>query len=108
MIGAAELKQMKPSAHLINIARGPLVDEPALIAAFRDGTIAGAGLDVFDREPLPPESELWDLDNVILSPHVSGGTEIYNKRATAIFRDNLRRFLDGAPLQNVVDPARGY
>jgi phosphoglycerate dehydrogenase-like enzyme len=108
MIGAAELKQMKPSAHLINIARGPLVDEAALIAALRDGTIAGAGLDVFDREPLPPESELWDLDNVILSPHVSGGTEIYNRRATAIFRDNLRRFLDGAPLQNVVDPARGY
>ncbi|HXH22198.1 MAG TPA: D-2-hydroxyacid dehydrogenase [Dehalococcoidia bacterium] len=108
MIGEAELRQMKRTAYLINIARGPLVDERGLIAALREGTIAGAGLDVFEREPLPPESELWDLDNVILSPHISGGTEIYNKRATAIFCDNLRRFLAGQPLMNVVDPERGY
>jgi phosphoglycerate dehydrogenase-like enzyme len=108
LIGAAQLKQMKPTAHLINIARGGLIDEPALIEALRDGTIAGAGLDVFSREPLPPESELWDLENVILSPHVSGGTEIYNQRATRIFCDNLRRFLAGEPLVNIVDVERGY
>ncbi len=108
LIGADQLGRMKPTAYLINIARGPLVDERALISALRDGTIAGAGLDVFEREPLPPESELWELDNVILTPHISGGTEIYNKRATAIFCDNLRRFLAGKPLMNVVDPERGY
>ena len=108
IIGAEQLKQMKRSAYLINIARGALVDERALISALKDGTIAGAGLDVFEREPLPPESELWELENVILTPHISGGTEIYNKRATAIFCDNLRRFLSGQPLMNVVDPGRGY
>jgi phosphoglycerate dehydrogenase-like enzyme len=108
MLGAAQLKQMKPTAYLINIARGGLVDEPALVQALKDGTIAGAGLDVFAREPLPPESELWDLENVIISPHVSGGTEIYNQRATRIFCDNLRRFLAGEPLVNIVDPERGY
>jgi phosphoglycerate dehydrogenase-like enzyme len=108
MIGEAQLKQIKPTAYFINIARGACVDEQALIAALKDGTIAGAGLDVFEREPLPPESELWDLENVILSPHVSGGTEIYNLRATRIFTENLRRYLAGEPLVNVVDPERGY
>jgi phosphoglycerate dehydrogenase-like enzyme len=108
MIGAEQLRRMKRSAYLINIARGALVDEAALIQALKEGVIAGAGLDVFAQEPLPPESELWDLDNVLISPHVSGGTEIYNKRATDIFCDNLRRFLAGQPLFNVVDPARGY
>ena len=108
LIGAAQLRAMKPTAYLVNIARGGLVDEPALIAALKAGTIAGAGLDVFAREPLPPESELWDLENVILSPHISGGTEIYNQRATDIFCANLRRYLAAEPLVNVVDPARGY
>lgn len=108
LIGAEQLRQMKRTAFLINIARGGLVDEEALTAALKEGTIAGAGLDVFAREPLPPESELWDLPNVLISPHISGGTEIYNQRATAIFCDNLRRFLAGQPLMNVVDPARGY
>jgi phosphoglycerate dehydrogenase-like enzyme len=108
LIGAEQLRAMKPSAHLINIARGGLLDEPALIEALKQGTIAGAGLDVFTREPLPPDSELWALDNVILTPHISGGTEIYNKRATDIFCSNLERFLSGQELFNVVDPARGY
>ena len=108
MIGAAELRAMKADAVLVNIARGPVVDEPALVDALREHRIAGAALDVFEREPLPEDSPLWDLDNVVISPHVSGGTEIYNQRAVDIFADNLRRYLAGEPLRNVVDPARGY
>jgi phosphoglycerate dehydrogenase-like enzyme len=108
MIGAEQLAQMKRAAYVINIARGGLVDEEAMIAALKEGTIAGAALDVFAREPLPPESELWDLPNVLITPHISGGTEIYNKRATDIFTANLRRYLAGETLVNVVDPARGY
>ncbi len=108
LIGEAELRAMKPSAFLVNIARGPVIVEEALVRALREGWIAGAALDVFEREPLPPESPLWDLENAIVTPHVSGGTEIYNQRATEIFCDNLRRYLDGTAMRNVVDPARGY
>ena len=99
---------MKKEGGLVNIARGAAVDEQALVRALKEGTIAGAGLDVFEQEPLSPESELWTLENVIMSPHISGGTEIYNKRATGIFCDNLRRYLAGQPLANLADPARGY
>ncbi len=108
LIGEPQLRMMKPTAVLVNIARGPVVDERALVRALREGWIGGAALDVFEKEPLPPESELWDLENVILTPHISGGTEIYNQRAVAIFSDNLRRYLSGQPLRNVVDPERGY
>lgn len=108
LIGEAELRAMKPSAVLINIARGPVVDEAALVRALKEGWIAGAGLDVFEQEPLSPESELWEMENVILTPHISGGTEIYNQRATEIFCENLRRYLAGQPLMNLADAARGY
>jgi phosphoglycerate dehydrogenase-like enzyme len=108
LIGERELRMMKPTAFLINIARGAVIVEPALIEALRSGWIAGAALDVFEQEPLPADSPLWDLENVILTPHISGGTERYNRRATDIFAANLRRYLDDAPLENVVDPARGY
>ncbi len=108
LIGEHELRMMKPSSFLINIARGPVIVEEALIRALREGWIAGAALDVFDQEPLPADSPLWDLENVILTPHISGGTEIYNERAAEIFAANLRRYLDGVPLENVVDPDRGY
>lgn len=108
MIGEAELRAMKPTAVLVNIARGAVVVESALAQALREGWIAGAALDVFEREPLPPGSPFWDMENVIVTPHVSGGTEIYNQRAVAIFADNLRRYLAGEPLRNVVDPTRGY
>jgi phosphoglycerate dehydrogenase-like enzyme len=108
LIGEKELRTMKPSAFLVNIARGPVIVESALISALREGVIAGAALDVFEREPLPADSPLWDMENVILTPHVSGGTEIYNKRASEIFADNLRRYLSRQPLRNVVDPTRGY
>lgn len=108
MIAEPQLRAMKPAALLVNIARGPVVVEADLLRALREGWIAGAALDVFDQEPLPADHPLWDMENVILTPHISGGTEIYNQRATQIFADNLRRYLAGEPLENVVDPARGY
>jgi phosphoglycerate dehydrogenase-like enzyme len=108
MIGEAELRAMKPSAVLINIARGPVIDEPVLIRALKERWIAGAALDVFEREPLPPDSQLWGLDNVLLTPHISGGTPRYMERAVDLFCDNLRRYLAGEPLRNVVDVTRGY
>ena len=108
MIDEAALRSMKPSAVLINIARGAVIDTGALIRALKEGWIAGAALDVFEQEPLPPDSELWPMENVIISPHISGGTEIYNQRAVAIFCENLRRYLAADPLMNLVDAARGY
>jgi phosphoglycerate dehydrogenase-like enzyme len=108
LIGEAELRAMKPTAVLINIARGAVVDEAALVRALKEGWIAGAGLDVFEQEPLPEDSALWSLENVILTPHISGGTEIYNQRATGIFCENLRRYLAGEPLMNLADAERGY
>ena len=109
LMGADALARMKPSAWLINIARGGLVDEPALIEALQTHAIAGACLDVFAREPLPPESLLWDLPNVHIAPHNSsgGGAEI-EARLQAIFLDNLGRFERGEPLENVVDKEQGY
>jgi phosphoglycerate dehydrogenase-like enzyme len=108
LIGPDELRAMKPTAVLINISRGAVVDEVALVRALKEGVIGGAGLDVFEREPLPDDSELWGMENVILTPHISGGTERYFQRAVPIFCENLRRYLDGRPLLNVVDPQRGY
>lgn len=108
MIAEPQLRAMKPTAVLINIARGPVTVEADLIRALQEGWIAGAALDVFDHEPLPPDSPFWDMENVILTPHISGGTEIYNQRATEIFAANLRRYLARQPLANVVDPKRGY
>jgi phosphoglycerate dehydrogenase-like enzyme len=108
MIGEAELRSMKPTAVLVNIARGAVIDEAALIRALKEGWIAGAALDVFEQVPLPAESELWKLPNVLITPHISGGTPRYMDRAVDLFCDNLRRYLAGQPLRNVVDPARGY
>ncbi len=108
LITAGRLRQMKRTGVLINIARGNLVDEPALIAALRDGTIAGAGLDVFETEPLPTDSPLWSMPNVILSPHTSGLTPRYSTRLASLFLDNVARLRSGQPLRNVVDVARGY
>jgi phosphoglycerate dehydrogenase-like enzyme len=108
LIGPTQLARMKSTAFLVNIARGAIVDEAALVEALRDGTIAGAGLDVFETEPLPAESPLWDLPNVILSPHVSGATDRYSARFTDLFLENIARWRAGATLRNVIDPARGY
>src|SRR5206468_12745119 len=108
MIGARELGRMGPDAYLVNVARGPIVDEEALVEALRRRTIAGAALDVARQEPLAPTSPLWSLPNVILTPHVSGATPRYFDRALELFAENLDRFLDGRPLRNLVDPALGY
>ncbi len=108
MVGREELKAMKGSAYLVNISRGRVVDEEALIEALKEGWIGGAGLDVFAQEPLPQESELWGLENVILSPHVSANTPHYQERFTELFCENLRRYLAGEELLNVVDKRRGY
>jgi D-2-hydroxyacid dehydrogenase (NADP+) len=99
---------MKSTAYIINIARGGIIDEAALVKALEEKRIAGAGLDVTEREPLPAESRLWDFPNVILSPHVSGGMEDYMGQATELFCENLRRYLDGKKLRNVIDKKRGY
>lgn len=108
MMNAEVLAAMKPTAHLINVGRGALVDEAALVEALRDGTIRGAGLDVFEEEPLPESSPLWDMPNVLVTPHISGVNPHYNRRVTELFRDNLARFLVGEPLRNLVIEERGY
>ena len=108
MIGERELRAMKKSAHVINISRGPLIQEQALVRALREGFIAGAGLDVFEEEPLPASSPLWDMENVILTSHYAGGTPHYLDRLMEIFVENLRRYQAGEPLINVVDKRLGY
>lgn len=108
IIGEAELRAMKPSAYLVNIGRGGTVDEEALIRALQEGRIAGAGLDVFAHEPLPQDSPLWDMDNVIITGHYAGNTPAYDERSLAIFLDNLQRYVAGRPLRNVVDKRMGY
>ena len=108
LFNAATIAHMKPSAYLYNIGRGRIVDELALTTALRENRIAGAGLDVFETEPLPADSPLWGMENVILTPHVSGATPYYFTRFAALFTDNLRRYLDDRPLQNLYDPQRGY
>jgi glyoxylate/hydroxypyruvate reductase len=106
LIGEPELSAMKPSAWLLNIARGPVVDEKALTHALRERRIAGAVLDVFDDEPLPPEHPLWALDNVAITPHIAGPS--IPAEIAPIFNDNLRRYLSGRPLRYVVNRRRGY
>jgi phosphoglycerate dehydrogenase-like enzyme len=108
LVGQAALRVMKPTAMLINVGRGAVVDEAALIHALREGWIAGAGLDVFEQEPLPADSPLWGMDNVIISPHVAGSTPHYDKRATTLFAENLRRYLAGELLLNQVERGREY
>ena len=108
MIGFDELKAMKPSAYLVNIARGGVVNEPVLIQALRERWIGGAGLDVFSEEPLPADSPLWGLENAILTPHIAGSSPYYNDRALDVFAKNLRRYLAGEALLNQIDIELGY
>jgi phosphoglycerate dehydrogenase-like enzyme len=108
LIGEAELRAMKPGAYLVNIARGRVVDEQALIQALREGWIGGAGLDVTEVEPLPAHSPLYTMPNVILTPHIAGVSVHYENRLAQLFAENLRHYRSGEPLLNRFDPARGY
>ena len=106
LIGADALAAMKPTAWLVNIARGAVVNEAALLEALEQRRIAGAILDVFATEPLPPHHPLWRMDNVVITPHISGPST--PEEITPVFNDNLARYLAGKPLHHVVDRMRGY
>lgn len=108
LIDAAVLGAMRSTAVLVNIGRGAVIDEAALIDALADGRIAGAALDVFEEEPLPADSPLWSLPNAIVTPHISGNSDRYDAMVTDVFVVNLARYLDGRPLLNVLDRSRGY
>lgn len=108
MIDEAAFKAMKPGAILINIARGRIVDTSALFAALNDGRLAGACLDVTEPEPLPADSPLWKMPNVVITPHVAADAQVTDDRRVILFRENLRRFSAGEPLLNVVDKKAGY
>ena len=108
MIGREQLAKMKSDAFLINVGRGSLIDEPALIETLRKRKIGGAALDVFDQEPLPAESPFWDLDNLLIMPHTAGMTAKLWERHYTLFSENLRRYLSGQPLLGLVDKKAGY
>ncbi len=100
MFGAAEFAAMKPSAVIVNVARGSIIDEAALIAALREGRIAGAGLDVAETEPMAAANPLWDMPNVIVTPHVAGQGSSGYPEQRKLFGENLARFRDGKPMLN--------
>jgi phosphoglycerate dehydrogenase-like enzyme len=100
LIGVDELAVLRPGAHVVNVARGEVIDEPALVAALQSGHVAGAALDVFAVEPLPADSPLWDMPNVIVTPHSAGDTPLVADRAAAVFADNLGRYVRGEALRN--------
>ena len=108
LINEQRLAAMKPSAYLINVGRGPEIDEVALADALRNAQIAGAALDVFEKEPLPEDSPLWDLENLLITPHTAGLSENLWRRHYDLFSDNLRRYLSKQPLRFVVDKRAGY
>lgn len=108
MIGEEELETMKRTAYIINVARGKVIKQAALIKALKEKKIAGAGLDVFEEEPLSSSSELWTMENVVITPHRAGDTIHYWKRATDIFCENLRRYIDNEEMVNLVDKKFGY
>ncbi len=101
-LGAAEFGVMRDDAYVVNVARGPVVDEPAMVEALRAGEIAGAGLDAFETEPLPADSPLWEMDEVIVSPHVASATNRYHLDIAGLVRENVERFRSGEPLRNRV------
>lgn len=101
-------RAMKPSALFVNVGRGGTVDQAALVRALKEGWISGAALDVYEQEPLPPDSPLWDMPNVLVSPHMATDTPMYTERSTQLFCDNLRRYASGEPLHHVVDRNERY
>jgi len=108
MFNEAIFRKMKPTSYFINVSRGGLVDQNALVKALKEKWIRGAGLDVVTPEPLPPESPLWDCPNLVITPHNSGNAPIRQIRLIALVTENVRRYSNGLPLLNVVDKARGY
>jgi phosphoglycerate dehydrogenase-like enzyme len=108
LLDSTMFEVMKPTAYLINVSRGGIVNEDALFIALQEAQIAGALMDVFAIEPLPPHHPLWSAHNLIVSPHIAGSTSDYNDKAAAVFEENLRRYLEDKPLKNVVDRKLGY
>jgi phosphoglycerate dehydrogenase-like enzyme len=108
LFDAAAFAAMKPTARFINVGRGATVDERALVEALSAGRLAGAALDVFEQEPLPPDSPLWDMEQVIVFPHMSGDVEGWEADFANVFYDNVGRWLRGEPLHNVVDKRLGF
>ncbi|MQA96774.1 MAG: D-2-hydroxyacid dehydrogenase [Streptosporangiales bacterium] len=108
LVGERELTALRPGAIVVNMGRGGVLDEDALVAALDAGRLRGAVLDVFATEPLPTGSPLWDRSDVLMSPHSAAAADAENSRIVTLFADNLRRYLDGRPLRNVYDPERGY
>ncbi|HEX9018899.1 MAG TPA: D-2-hydroxyacid dehydrogenase [Anaerolineaceae bacterium] len=108
MFGAAEIAAMKPTAFLISLARGGVLDQAALVSALQERRIAGAAMDVFTEEPLPASSPLWKLPNLIISPHIGGMSPFYNQRAVDLFVENIRRYMAGSPLWNLFNAQKGY
>ena len=108
LIGAREFALMKPEAVILNVGRGPVIDEPAMIEALRSKRIRGAALDVFDVEPLPPDSPFWSLDNVLLSAHCADHVDGWVESAVVFFLQQFERWRIGQPLRNVVDKRAGY
>jgi phosphoglycerate dehydrogenase-like enzyme len=107
-VNAEALAALKPGAFLVDVSRGGILDQEALVAALKERKIGGAALDVFPEEPLPDDDPLWKLNNVILTPHISGITSQYDARAVELFSENLSRYLSGLPLYNRFDPESGY
>jgi phosphoglycerate dehydrogenase-like enzyme len=108
LIKEEEFAVMKPTAYLINVSRGDVVDYKAMVQALQENRLAGVALDVFPEEPLPQSSQLWRAPNVLLSPHIGGSSWAYKERAMALFIENLRCYMGGAPLYNRYDPEKGY
>lgn len=108
LLSDAQFNQMPDASYLVNVSRGKVIDETALLTALRSGKLAGAGLDVTYTEPCPPENPLWEQQNVILTSHSAGSSQHIRKRAMQIFIDNLHRYVKGEPLVNVVDKQKGY
>ena len=108
MFNLAVFKRMKSTAILLNVTRGPIMDGPSLVQALQQGLIAGAGLDVTSEEPLPSDSPLWDMDNVVITPHVAGASPFRMDRSVDLFCENLQRFLAGESLKSVIDKQKGY
>jgi phosphoglycerate dehydrogenase-like enzyme len=108
LIGAEELSIMKPTAYLINVTRGGIIDEPALVEALQNGQIAGAGLDVTEKEPLPADSPLWDAPKLIITPHRAGASQHRPRKIYEFFSANLERYLKGDTPRNIIDKRKGY